>query len=166
MKKCFKCGELKPLDEFYRHPQMADGHLNKCKTCNKADVSNNYRDNIDHYKEYERSRMRLPHRKAAVKAYAIKNRDAIDVWKKAYSKENRVKINLAHKRYSKRHPLKRLAHYMVSNAIRDGRLIRKPCEECGELKVEAHHADYYKPIDVNWLCKIHHLARHGKVSHA
>ena len=36
-KKCFKCDNILPLDMFYKHSGMTDGHLNKCKICTKND---------------------------------------------------------------------------------------------------------------------------------
>jgi len=45
MKECFKCKQIKPLSEFYKHPATKDGHVNKCKICNKKDVLVNYKNN-------------------------------------------------------------------------------------------------------------------------
>ena len=62
MKKCFKCGEEKELKEFYKHKQMADGHLNKCKICTRKDSRSNYdeksKDEDWFLKERERTRLK------------------------------------------------------------------------------------------------------------
>jgi hypothetical protein len=39
-KICFKCNEEKPLTDYYKHPRMGDGHLNKCKLCTRKDTAN------------------------------------------------------------------------------------------------------------------------------
>lgn len=37
-KVCFKCGNLKDLEDFYKHSKMSDGHLGKCKDCTRLDT--------------------------------------------------------------------------------------------------------------------------------
>ena len=41
--------------------------------------------------------------------------------------------------------------------IKRGKVQRGPCETCGRKKVEAHHDDYSKPLQVRWFCRKHHL---------
>jgi hypothetical protein len=55
-KVCFRCGVAKPIEEFYRHPAMADGHLGKCIECTRRDVSNNRAARIEYYRAYDRKR--------------------------------------------------------------------------------------------------------------
>jgi transposase-like protein len=57
--------------------------------------------------------------------------------------------------YSKR------AHSIVETAVRNGTLIKQPCEVCGSAEnIRAHHDDYNKPLEVRWLCQRDHLAWH------
>lgn len=118
---------------------MKDGHVNKCKECNKKDVINNRDKNLEKYRAYDRMRNKLPERKA-------KHSEANNTW---------VKEN----------PMKRKAATAVHNAIRDGKLSRPNyCEYCGiSCKPHGHHSSYSKEmwLIVTWLCidcheQIHH----------
>ena len=55
------------------------------------------------------------------------------------------------------------AHALVAKAKRDGVLIPGPCEVGDECwgRIEAHHDDYDRPLDVRWLCARHHGQLHG-----
>ncbi len=67
--------------------------------------------------------------------------------------------------WAMRNPHKKKAHNAVSNAIRDGRLIKGPCENADEdctATITAHHPDYSKPLQVIWLCTFHHGVRHRR----
>jgi hypothetical protein len=50
---------------------------------------------------------------------------------------------------------KNFARSQVRYALKKGILKREACI-CGETKVEAHHADYKRPLDVMWVCRKHH----------
>ncbi len=52
----------------------------------------------------------------------------------------------------------------LRNAVKRGLVVKESCKICGELKTEAHHNDYSKPLDVIWLCRRHHhlIHRGGK----
>jgi excisionase family DNA binding protein len=55
---------------------------------------------------------------------------------------------------------KTTARMAVARAIKDGTLVRQSCH-CGKAG-EAHHPDYSKPLEVEWLCKQHHRERHAQ----
>lgn len=55
---CFKCNLEKPLEDFYKHPQMPLGRVRKCKECNKLDIRIDYIKNREKKLEYDQYRNR------------------------------------------------------------------------------------------------------------
>ncbi len=147
-KACFKCGEVKLLAEFYRHRAMLDGYLNKCKVCTKKDVAKHREENLEKIRDYDVQRAKLPHRKEKAKRVL-----------KEWRENNPDKVKEQRERY----PERVRARNIVYNAIRSGKLTKQPCEKCGEAVAEAHHEDYSRPLDVNWLCKKHHVERQAEI---
>lgn len=109
-----------------------------------------------------------------------RERVRIQAWREANRERAREQTARALERFRRRHPerlraqrakydrekrdrVKKAARAAVSRAIRAGRLVREPCEHKGPEcrgRVQAHHDDYEKPLDVRWLCELHHRAEH------
>ena len=136
-KVCFKCNTNKPLVDFYKHSQMADGHVNKCKECNKKDVTSSRNAKIEYYRSYDRERAKNPERSKAAS-------EVSKLWRQQDKRRS-------------------AAHSAVARAIKSGDLVRLPCVQCGVDKSYAHHEDYDKKLDVMWLCQPCHKQRHKEI---
>ena len=131
-KQCFKCKVTKPLTEFYKHSEMADGHVNKCKDCNKKDVRGNYlvKSLRPDYIEKERKRGRQKYHRL-------------------YEGTGKAKPEI-NARWQEKYPEKRKAAKVSSS-------LKKPFAD-----VEKHHWSYNDEHfkDVIWLTKKEHMKAH------
>lgn len=160
-KPCICCRKELPVEAYYRHPRMADGHLNKCKECVKAYVSAYAaaKAATPEGREAERQRGREKYHRL----YKPEVRDPRRIPAKT-SEEKRARRRAALRRYMERANKdgKTRARSAVAWAVRNCKLVRLPCERCGKQKSEAHHPDYSKPLEVIWLCRQCHAKEHRK----
>jgi hypothetical protein len=130
MKTCFKCGTSKPLTDYYKHPQMGDGHLNKCKECARKDSADRLEIKTQDPEWVEKEKLRH-----VEKFRRYRNGTELEIKK--------IKARSA-----------------VKHAISKNEIQKEPCAVCGNHKVQGHHEDYDKPLDITWLCIRHHNDRH------
>jgi hypothetical protein len=133
MKECRDCQTEKDLNEYYKHSEMKDGHLNKCKECVKKRVHGYWEDGRG--KEVDKKRNQKPARKA---------------WQREQSKRMR-----------KKHKKQRKCRSVFWGEFKKGTIEKLPCEKCGTKElVEAHHPNYNEPFNIMWLCCYHHKEWH------
>jgi hypothetical protein len=149
MKRCFKCLCEKPFEAFYKHSRMGDGRLNKCIECTKRDVTNYRNENIEKVRAHDKLRASMPHRVSARREYS-----KTEAYATSHKKATRKWVAM--------HPNQRAANIAVNNALKRGDITKQPCFVCGDSRVEGHHPDYDKPLDVVWLCHAHHEEVHHK----
>lgn len=142
IKECCRCHEIKPKSEFRKYWKH-DKYLctnSDCKSCEvkrSTEYSKNHAQwRLDINKKYRQT----PKGKEALKRRTINYR-----------------LNNLEKQY---------AWNKVQRAIRDGKINRMPCQECGNPKSDAHHQDYSKHLEVIWLCKICHVKLHQTLKNA
>lgn len=142
---CKVCGVTSDVAEFYKSVNV------RCKECHKAKVRENRAEKADYYQTYD--------------AYRYQNDPKVKKRHKRYAKSPAgiASLGKARRKWIDNNAEKRAAHTILGNAVRDGR-VEKPegCQNCGAtgVRIEGHHQDYAKPLDVDWLCRSCHVMTH------
>jgi ribosomal protein S27AE len=147
MRTCPRCEIEKPDEDFIPGRRA-------CRDCERE------RKRLDYHLHAEA-------RKAKQRAWKQAHPEQVAEQSRRWKEENAEHVREYHREYvarrlrddpdfRKRHE----ARVAVSNALKTGRLVRPDrCEQCGEAgKLQAHHEDHGRPLDVEWLCGECHLA--------
>lgn len=143
-KECTVCKTTKPLEEFGKSNKGKYGHDAQCKKCKYAKTG---RAHFLRNKEkcYEN----------AAKWHA-KNRDHIN--KKTRERYAIDKSPIIER--DRKHAEKIKAQHLVQTHVRRGKIIKPTiCSicNCESKRIEGHHHDYSKPLEVIWVCnRCHH----------
>ena len=171
-KECRTCGIEKPLTDFYKEPNCPLGVKAHCKDClNDKKFERLGRERIFRKKrgnEYERECIICGVTKPLDafssnsecymgKEYRCKDCEASR--RRKYYKTDQYKKT--RKKYIQRQdPNIQYSHTVVNNALKSGKLIKPTtCQVNSKYckgRIEGHHDDYSKPLDVEWFCIWHH----------
>ena len=150
MKTCPKCKKEKDYSEFYKQTKSKDGYLTPCKQC-RLEADRERRKNNPIW---------VLKRKMQNAKFHEDNREKIAERKKKWFASDKGKAShiKSSKKWKKENSSKVLAHQAIERAVKRGDIIpKKNCEICNsKFKIEAHHPDYRKRLEVIWLCKICH----------
>ena len=139
--ECSGCGVKKSLNDYYQSK-------GRCKACIAA-YQKAYRDKKNANKPVD-WKQKTKDKKAYMDKWNAANPGYSTLKKREWWQRNKDRLKVK---------------WAVIDALKSGKINKQPCFVCGELKVEAHHADYSAPLAISWLCKQHHLELHKEHKH-
>ena len=144
-KRCPRCATEKPREEFYKSKGRPDGLSSRCKACSREGA-------------------RAPHRVQKSREWYYANRDKVLRLQREHRRANPEYHREKDRKQRERHPEKFRARRALQHQVRVGTIIRPTvCPVCGGGgQIDAHHSDYSKPLDVEWMCKSCHGKGHQK----
>lgn len=133
----------------------------KCNICSvELTVENTYKG--------QQNRLCIAHLREYSNKQRHENLTRFKIYRLKYEKTNnktkkrREQLNEISHRMRGIYPEKWRAREQLRYAVKIGKVKKLSCIDCGSNKVEAHHTDYSKPLDVIWYCKKHHMFAHNK----
>jgi hypothetical protein len=131
---------------------------------NKTSILKRIKNNYDPEKKKEYNEKYFNENKEEIRKsgrmYYRKNKNLLRIKTKKYKKNNREKYRLYNKKFRENNPEKILAQRKLNKAIQRGIIKREPCGKCKKKNSQGHHFDYTKPLEVIWLCPVHHSEVH------
>lgn len=92
--------------------------------------------------------------------FLCRNCNSLKARKYYQTKDGKSNIYNIVKKSIKKYPDKQKARSKLYLAVKKGILVRpKKCSNCNCVseRIEGHHVDYSKPLNVIWLCKVCHF---------
>jgi hypothetical protein len=129
-KRCHKCKEIKPLNDFYKRKTSKDGYRNDCKQCRKTNQKKYYQENKQEIiakariqsKKYRNSEQGKLTRKIYWDKYYKQNKEKVQSKNERWRIENKKKARDYRKKYVKerreKDPLFRFRLYYSNNLNR------------------------------------------------
>ena len=135
--ECCSCLKMIPESEFYKRKRAKNGLRSRCKRC--------------HCRQSVRTRNPELARITSNRSRRRRRREDPELFRARERARKRKKNS------------KTRAREVLNRAVRSGLIARpKNCSECGAEhdRINGHHTDYDKPLDVEWLCPPCHGRRH------
>ena len=163
MQKCTTCEIEKDSKD------MSKKHFGLCKRCTKRISEKKYK--LSEKGKLSEKRRRLKRKESGYLLNLYRNNEKYRKASLARNKRRAIvspeKVKEELKRSNLRNREKYLARQDLRRAVFRGKIIKpQNCQKCGILsdRIEGHHEDYSKRLEVMWLCVECHKRIHGKIS--